>query len=876
VKQSIYRFRLANPRIFRNYAGTWRGDRGKTICLTENFRSREALLSFLNSLFSLLMQEEADGPGYDENARLQFGAPDERDPLSLAANPEPRVELHLRFKGNGNATGDTDEEPAGALAGIADLEDADKEARLIAIRLRELKAQRHQVWDEEAKAFRAVEWKDMAVLLRSPANKVEGYAREFSRLEVPLIVARGGFYESLEISDLLNLLRLLDNPLQDLPALAVLRSPLVGLTVDELALIRLAAAGTHFWTALQRWVERSGVRCQGPEGEGEHRTSNIEHRTSNELERLKAELQTHHATRNTDHAPRTTHHVTQTPPDASNPEAITLEKVSAFLERFARWRRLARQISLSRCLDAVLSETHYAEWLLTQSRGEQRRANVQRLLGLAQRFDQFQRQGLFRFLRFVEAQQAAETEPEVASVNEENAVRLMSIHQSKGLEFPVVVVADLGKPFNFADANAEIILDEAYGLCPHIKLPHAGSRYPSLPHWLARRRQKLETLSEEQRLLYVATTRARDSLILTATVSAKKFESHWRKLDDDDADPASARSYTDWLGRWFASHCPAGGGEMSGKTALVRWSVHDDTELLIKAGNAREEGFPAAAFSADAGVWAGLHRRLAWRYPFAAATQRPAKTSVTALRRQAAELAEEALPLGDLQFEMANVKSKTAPPKVSEAGKAVESGTAHHKFLQRVSLDRLGGLEELRREAERLEREGILTAEETTLLDFGALAHFWRSDFGRKVLAQAPFVRRELPFTARFSASELAEIIGEPNVPELADEFVVVQGVADLAVILPKETWLVDFKTDDVAGEELAARAKQYEPQLKLYALALWRIYGQPVTDCRLHFLAARETLLVETINGSLTADGPSAAKPQPKERGCPTRSGCA
>ena len=153
------------------------------------------------------------------------------------------------------------------------------------------------------------------------------------------------------------------------------------------------------------------------------------------------------------------------------------------------WRRLARQVSLARCLEAVLAETHYAEWLLTQPRGEQRHANVQRLLGLALEFDHFQRQGLFRFLRFIEAQRLAETEPEVAAVNLDNCVRLMSIHQAKGLEFPVVALADLGKPFNTSDLRADVILDEEYGLCPQIKPPHTGKRYPSLPWWLARRRQ---------------------------------------------------------------------------------------------------------------------------------------------------------------------------------------------------------------------------------------------------------------------------------------------------------------------------------------------------------------------------------------------------
>src|SRR5207249_976269 len=129
---------------------------------------------------------------------------------------------------------------------------------------------------------------------------------------------------------------------------------------------------------------------------------------------------------------------------------------------------------------------------------------------LAQQFDQFQRQSLFRFLCFVEAQQLAETEPEVAAVSEQDSVRLMSIHQSKGLEFPVVVVPDSGKAFNLADLRAEIILDEDYGLCPIIKPPRTGRRYPSLPYWLARRRQRREVLGEELRLLYVAMTRARD------------------------------------------------------------------------------------------------------------------------------------------------------------------------------------------------------------------------------------------------------------------------------------------------------------------------------------------------------------------------------
>ena len=248
------------------------------------------------------------------------------------------------------------------------------------------------------------------------------------------------------MTDLLNILMLLDNPLQDVPAIAALRSPLVGLSLDQLADIRLAVPDGHFWTALQRWHE-----VHAPE----------------------SKLQNHE---------RSTDGVSGNPQSAVTRNG---EGVESFLNCFNRWRRLSRQVSLSRCLETILAETRYEDWLRGQSEGGQRCANVRQLVRLARRFDEFQRQGLLRFLRYIQAQQEAGAEPDVAAVIEEDAVRLMSIHQSKGLEFPVVAVADLGKPFNFSDLHAEIILDEVYGLCPLIKPPHIGGRYPAFHIGLA-------------------------------------------------------------------------------------------------------------------------------------------------------------------------------------------------------------------------------------------------------------------------------------------------------------------------------------------------------------------------------------------------------
>jgi ATP-dependent helicase/nuclease subunit A len=261
-------------------------------------------------------------------------------------------------------------------------------------------------------------------------------------------------------------------------------------------------------------------------------------------------------------------------------------KLDKFLTRFSQWRKLARQVSLSQCLEQVLAETYYADWLKGRPRGEQRAANLEFFLQLAQQFDQFQRQGLFRFLKFIQAQREIEAEPEVPALAPHNAVRLMSIHQSKGLEFPVVVVAGLDKKFNERDLHGEIILDEEFGLCPRVKPPETGRRYPSLPHWLAQKNQKRELRGEELRLLYVAMTRARDTLILSTSVSEKKWESLWIRPEPITAQKiAGAGSLADWIGLWFAQK--TGGLDPTaaqGRSADLCWRFVEEAELANQPG----------------------------------------------------------------------------------------------------------------------------------------------------------------------------------------------------------------------------------------------------------------------------------------------------
>jgi len=438
----------------------------------------------------------------------------------------------------------------------------------------------------------------------------------------------------------------------------------------------------------------------------------------------------------------------------------------------------------------------------------------------------------------------------------------MSIHQSKGLEFPIVVLADLAKSFNEQDLRSEIIFDEEYGLCPKVKPPTSGGRYPSLPHWLAQRRQKRELRGEELRLLYVALTRARDNLILTASINQKNWDEVWAQPEPQPVTVqqiAGGSSFAAWLALWFGQNVTAGSATEDA-TELLRWRLLEDEALATMWGEASGEMAPMAGDDGSRGCSPHppldeaaidkLRTMLEWNYPFTASTTRKAKSSVTALRREAEELDDEAEKLFPAK-QSAPVKKRkveSGTPRVSPTTaekrglSAAEIGAAHHRFLQHVALEKTG---ELIAEADRLVRENYLSAEERAALDLSAIAAFWNSPLGREVCTHAGQVRRELPFTARFSPPELSEITGKPAAAGLEKEFIVVQGVADLLVLLPAEIWLVDFKTDAVDEAGLPEKLRTYTPQLKLYSAALEKIFGRKVTLRALHFLALQQTKTV-------------------------------
>jgi len=712
------------------------------------------------------MTAKLGGTDYNTQGRLIFGDRGKREHLGASQDPEPRVEVILCLTGGE----ETEEE---------DRTDVEREARVVALRLKELKQKGQTVWDSELNSHRAVEWKDMVILLRATSGKVESYAKEFDRTGVPLQAAGQGLFDSLEVQDLVNLLTLLDNPFQDLPLLAVLRSPIAGLSADELAKVRIAARKVSYWAALARWHETNRGRVDDP----------------------------------------------------------TFRKVDTFLSRFKQWRAMARCSSLTQRLERVLEETHYLDWLATQSRAEQRRANVDQLLSLTRSFADLHHQSLYRFLQFLQSEQDAAGDREPPPATAHDAVRLMTIHKSKGLEFPIVVLPDLGKQFNFGDGRGQIILDQELGLCAKVHPPDSGQSYPSLPFWLAKKNQNAEMLSEELRLLYVAMTRAQEMLILSGSCAETKAAA-WANRREDYAHPARmrrARRYLDWIGPWLSAHAPSENwlSSTQGRAGSWRWRI----VRALPDEEAPENGSRSNQPSTVApNVVEELTGRLQRSYDHALATSQPGKSSVTALRREAAEELEVEIPF-------AWGRSRSATDRAGERPDAVEIGVAHHLFLQALDVSKILEANGAQEEVDRLIKDGLLTTEQASLLDLPAITRFWNSEVGREILTHRAAIHRELPFTVRLTRNSDPAIPLLSHIPE--NEFIVVQGVIDLAVILPREIWLLDFKTDQVDNKEADERTLDYAVQLRLYAIALTQIYRRPVARRWLHFLKPGKTVKV-------------------------------
>lgn len=810
VKQSIYAFRRSRPELFLAALNAANEEpdnpnQPQRIDLGENFRSRRQILEFANAIFGRIMTEQTASMNYDDRAALRCVRPDLKD----SESPMP-VELILLDDDpddspeEESARQDEDNGETGSPAEL--VSSLQRQAAFIARRIRQMVGADNgqaefQIFDKHAGKPRDVQYRDIVILMRSVAHRANEYTEILRQAGIPVSSQTGsGYFAATEIADLLALLKVLDNPIRDIELAAVLRSRMFGFTDSELADIRLGAQESGdknctFYDALRRCSQ------SGP--------------------------------------------------------AFLRQKTERALAQLQAWREDIRIGSLADTLGKILEQTGFLAFVSALPNGRQRRANLLKLHDRAIQFEHFssgpQSTSLARFVEFLEdlADQQQDWAPAQPDSAAENAVRLLSVHRSKGLEFPVVILAELNTRFNIRDLSDPCLIDEdALGL--KIIDPQKDVAIPTLAHQVLAERKRKTLLEEEMRILYVALTRAREKLI----VSAARKESPCRRILLDCAVLAGrpvpawqllqVQCPIDWvlwglgdrpalqaqyLGFVFAGPYPdfftvrrVGGEELNECTRFIEATRQKLLQTTLP------EIPPDVERQADV-----LHieaaERLRWSYPFVEAVALPAKLSVSQLTHRTDEFSPAFDEGPWRRLPECLLKSAQRIDHVP----AAQIGTAVHLVLARLDLSARPDRCAVERTIQTLCREEVLSPDLAGRIDIPAILGFFDTPLGALTLRHGTAALREWPFTLALSAKEAA--IGQ------SDEKIILQGIVDLIVPAPEGLVIIDFKTDRIQPEQLDERLARYSPQIRYYAAAAQKILARPVVAAYFYFLSLSKSV---------------------------------
>ena len=736
VKQSIYRFRLADPTIFTekylSYADldAAHGNEPVRIMLQENFRSRGEVIEGANHVFRTCMSAKLGEIDYDENAELKCGASYD------GAVPKPELVLV-----DVTADGEDDSPDKTAL-----------EAQAVAEKIQALMRSGTLVSDKGTQ--RPLRYSDIAILMRSMASTGEVFRRELLNADIPVLGGgSGSFFESVEVSALVCLLAVIDNPHQDVPLIAVLRSPFFGFSADELSEIRAADKKSDFYTALVKNAEHS-ARC------------------------------------------------------------------AEFVDTLTDFRRCAPDMELGELLRYIGDKLDLAAVCSAMTDGATRRDNVMLLGDYAKRFEATGFKGLHRFVEWLNSLAERGDEPGRGAAG--NAVQMMTVHKSKGLEFPVVFLCGTSKRFNRSDLREAVLIHPELGLGPKVTDTRRGIEYASLQRNAVSLRADRELLSEEMRLLYVALTRAKERLIMTATMSDP--ETKMQKLMMSTVFPVSpeilmtAQNTATWL--MYAA--------LSDKDERLSLSIYRPERAQTEDREVDETTEAAA----DPSLVETLRQNLEFCYPYPVAETLPSKVTATELKSYD-EPDPEAMSLAP------SVQRTFRSPSFLREDKpltATERGTATHMVLQFIDYNKAGTLDGIRSEIARLTASRHISERQAQAVNAEAIERLFASELGQRIM-NADRLMREFKFSILCPAEDFFDG-GE-------GESVLLQGVIDCCIEENGELTIIDYKTDRVRGEALYERAKSYAGQLRAYAIAIGKMTGKPVTGCALYFLDAGQTVFV-------------------------------
>ena len=735
VKQSIYRFRLADPSIFTNKYLTYSDyetaapGEPRRILLQENFRSRSQVLEGANAVFENIMSTRLGELEYDASARLHCG-----NKSYVGDVPVPQICLIEKAK-----QGDDSEEETSKT---------EVEAEFVAKAIREMMTKKLLVTQDGEQ--RPVQYGDIVLLMRSANTVVDVYRKTLEAWGIPVQSEQGGgYYKFPEITVMMALLAVIDNPMQDVPLINVLQSPYVGFTPDELAMIRACDKKACFYDAL----------CIA---------------------------------------------------------AGKLPKAEAFLQKLDAWRGVSADIPLCELLWRVMDDLSVAAVTSAMADGHMRRRNLMAFVDLAAQFESGGYQGLRRFVIWLTRQAESGIEPSVLSAEGGNGVRIMSIHKSKGLEFPVVFLCDTARQFNKTDAKEMVLVHPQMGLGPKVIDTKRGIEYYSMARHALVRKLTLETLSEEMRLLYVAMTRAKEYLFITGIMSTpqKKVE-EMRNLVTAPVAPQILESAAAPI-HWLIAAALAD----DERHLKLRFELPEKEEAT-----AEEDACGEDEDLADAEIVEQIRSNLNYRYPYETSVTLPSKLTATELKHLYDTDEEAVSMIGGTKGYFRKFRTEGAAERLN----AVEKGVATHLVFQHIDYHAVTDYASAEKEVQRLADRGILTERQAKGVDIRQIAAFFQSPAG-ELMRTGDAVLREFKFSLLRPAKAY-------YIDAAAEDEILLQGVIDCAVEKDGVYTIIDYKTDNVNEAAVDARAAVYASQVDAYKQALEEITGKPVGKTILYFL---------------------------------------
>ena len=782
VKQSIYKFRQARPELFLQKYDEYKNKEEKAqednlkIQLFRNFRSRQNILNITNLVFESIMSKELGDINYNENEYLNYGAnyPEPEEIKNYAGIAELDI---IDLKEDESITafeGEEDEEEQERV------EDDVLEAKFVANKIQELLNSNYMVFDKK-QGYRKIRPKDIVILLRATSNLSPIYEKELSDLELPVFSDTSGTYlDTVEIQTILSVLKIIDNPLQDIPLVVVLRSSICNFTDNDLITIRLTDRNCNFYEALIK----TRLICDG---------------------------------------------------DLKN-------KIESFLEKLEKWKSISQYMPLDEFIWQIYLDTGYYQYVGLLPNGAMRQANLKTLFEKAKQYEKASFKGLFNFIQFIDKLKKQNGDLASAKLIGENedVIRIMSIHKSKGLEFPVVFLCNSHKKFNMQDLNDNILLHQDIGFGPTIMDTTRKIKYSSIAKDAIKLKMKQETLSEEQRILYVALTRAKEKLYITGRSKdftkyvqdknkvLEMYESENIKLDAKLM--KKANSYLDWImyvylfnqGRTITLK-----GESYKLSDIITLNVSNKKDLLkalakeevveqIDLKEKIEQILKNKSDEENKKSEQALKELLEWKYDYIVDTTLPTKSSVTKIKQEKIKLEEM---LKGIESEEVEYKKSYTPKFMQEDKKisSAEKGTLVHLCIQRLDERKDYELKDIQNMILNLVEKEIITQNEADAIDVNLIYQYTKSQLFEE-LRKAKEVHKEQPFYINIPAKD---VVSEA---ENSKKNILVQGIIDLYYIDKNDNLvLIDFKTDYISNEPNAKEKilDKYKVQLEIYKTAL-------------------------------------------------------